>query len=232
MVSPRPSWLACASMITGVPPSWAMPTSNETRVRVLALSNSTATAFGPASGLCAERIGLHRDGQLQHLGLLGRGEVVVAQEVPRHRAASRIPGSAMRNSSACASVSTSGGASRTRSGTALLTRNPAARAWATTAADTGPGQQDADQQAGAVDAADQRVPQPLDGRRDALADERGVLQQPVGGDRVEHRQRRGRADRVAAERGAVLAGLEQLAPRRRGRCTPRWAARRRGPWPA
>src|SRR4051812_18944872 len=52
MVSPRPSWLACASMITGVPPSWAMPTSNETRVRVLALSNSTATAFGPARGLC------------------------------------------------------------------------------------------------------------------------------------------------------------------------------------
>src|ERR1043165_6408390 len=52
MVSPRPSWLACPSMITGVPPSWAMPTSNETRVRVLALSNSTATAFGPARGLC------------------------------------------------------------------------------------------------------------------------------------------------------------------------------------
>src|SRR3954454_13260366 len=52
MVSPRPSWLACASTISGVPPSWGVPTSNETRGRVLALSNTTATAFGPARGLC------------------------------------------------------------------------------------------------------------------------------------------------------------------------------------
>ena len=83
MVSPRPSWLACASTITGVPPSWAMPTSNDTRVRVLALSNSTATALRARERLVRERIGLHRDGELQHLGLLGRGEVVVAEEVPR-----------------------------------------------------------------------------------------------------------------------------------------------------
>jgi hypothetical protein len=36
------------------------------------------------------RIGLQRDRQLQHLGLLGRAEVIVAQEVPRH---ARRPGS-------------------------------------------------------------------------------------------------------------------------------------------
>jgi len=48
--SPRPSWDDCASMTSGWPPSSAMPTANEIRVRVDGLSNSTATVCGPASG--------------------------------------------------------------------------------------------------------------------------------------------------------------------------------------
>ena len=59
-----------------------MPTENETRVRVEVLSKITATVCGPASGLVAEPVGLQRVGQVEHLGLLGRTEVVVAQEVP------------------------------------------------------------------------------------------------------------------------------------------------------
>ena len=37
-------------MITGWPPSWSMPTSNDSRVRVEFFSNTAATAL-PASGL-------------------------------------------------------------------------------------------------------------------------------------------------------------------------------------
>jgi hypothetical protein len=37
-------------MTSGSPPSSAMPTVNDTRVRSDGLSNSTATARGPASG--------------------------------------------------------------------------------------------------------------------------------------------------------------------------------------
>ena len=48
----------------------------------------------------------------------------------------------------------------------------------------------------------------------------------------EHGQRGRGADRVAGECGAVLAGLQQVAPRPRCRCTRRSAGRRRGPWPA
>ena len=68
----------------------------ETRVRVDGLSNSTATArgtpFGAASGVGASavcRVRLERGGQRQHLGLLGRAEVVVLEEVPGHCAVSR-----------------------------------------------------------------------------------------------------------------------------------------------
>ncbi len=48
--SPRPICELCASMISGTPPSSAIPTANEIRVRVDVLSKITATVFGPASG--------------------------------------------------------------------------------------------------------------------------------------------------------------------------------------
>ena len=88
-------------------------------------------------GAARERRGLERVGQVQDLPLLGRGEVVVAEQVPKpgnrrgaHEAvpsaaaapASRNAGSAPRNSRACASLSTRGGMIRSRSGTALLSR--------------------------------------------------------------------------------------------------------------
>jgi hypothetical protein len=51
MVSSRPSCIVRASMISGWPPSWAMPISKDSRVRVELFSKITATDRGPASGL-------------------------------------------------------------------------------------------------------------------------------------------------------------------------------------
>ena len=50
MVSSRPSWDIRPSTMTGWPPSWEMPTSNESRVRVEFFSKMTATDL-PASGV-------------------------------------------------------------------------------------------------------------------------------------------------------------------------------------
>ena len=48
--SPRPSWEPDLSMTSGYPPSSATPMEKLERVRVEGLSNSTATAWGPANG--------------------------------------------------------------------------------------------------------------------------------------------------------------------------------------
>ena len=55
-----------------------MPTENDTLVRVDGLSKMTATACGPASGCCVEAVGAELVSQVEDLGLLGRGDVVVA----------------------------------------------------------------------------------------------------------------------------------------------------------
>ena len=97
-----------------------MPAANDAWVRSVGLSKIIATVCGPASGFASYGVRLSVGGEGEHLGLLGRAEVVVAQEVPGHDAlpspASRMPGQAARNASASSSVSTSGGASRIRSG--------------------------------------------------------------------------------------------------------------------
>ena len=59
-----------------------MPISNENRVRVEFFSKITPTPRGPSSGRRRERRLLEFGGQRQDFGLLGRGQVVVAQEVP------------------------------------------------------------------------------------------------------------------------------------------------------
>ena len=71
--SPRPSWDSVESMIIGWPPSSAMPTSNEIRVRVEALSNKTAIARRTGERGDQVRVGLEGVGQVEHRGLLGRG---------------------------------------------------------------------------------------------------------------------------------------------------------------
>ena len=66
MVSSRPSWDVRPSTMTGWPPSWAMPTSNDSRVRVEFFSKMTATdlpcqrAVSGAVGLVARPPGRAR----------------------------------------------------------------------------------------------------------------------------------------------------------------------------
>src|SRR5207247_893710 len=91
----------------------------------------------PRGGSRAESVLLHLRGQVEDRALLGRGQVVVAQEVPGHLlTSSRIRGRAAVNSSASEADSISGGASRMASGCTALTRNPARRAAASTSGAT------------------------------------------------------------------------------------------------
>ena len=131
--------------------------------------------------VATERFGLELVGQVEDLLLLGRREVVIAQEVSRHRYRTplRIAGSALRNSRACASVSTRGGASRIRSGTAGLTRKPASRAAVATWADSRRVEPDPDEQSGRADRADQRVVQRGHLGGDVLAEPGDVVEQSV-----------------------------------------------------
>src|SRR5690606_27992814 len=86
-------------------------------------------------------LGLHAGGEVEHRRLLGRVQVVVAQEVSyRHAAASTdsiAAGSAARNASACSVVMMKGGASRTTSDCTGLTRKPASTSAAARAAAAG-----------------------------------------------------------------------------------------------
>ena len=59
---------------------------NDTRVRVDGLSNMIATACGPVEGPMQVAVLPEREGELEDLALLGRGEVVIPQEVARHHA--------------------------------------------------------------------------------------------------------------------------------------------------
>ena len=67
-------------MISGTPPSSAMPTANETRVRIDGLSKISATVRGPASGRVREPLLLQLDGEIQDRGLFGLSEIVVGKK--------------------------------------------------------------------------------------------------------------------------------------------------------
>ena len=114
-------------------------------------------------------VGLHRVGEIEHLEQLVRGEVVVAQEVPRHRrprpARRRAAATA---SSTSASVRISGGASRRASGLTALTSSPRRRAAASTRRRVRGREADGPPQAAAADLGDQRaVERARAGRRGA-----------------------------------------------------------------
>ena len=119
-----------------------------------------ARAFERAA---AERGLLQLGGQRQHLGLLVGRQVVVAQEVPGHRATTGLVEhgrqSAARKSSICASVMISGGASRITFGAAALTRKPASRAAASTGLAASAREHDAAQQPATADVVDQWMTQ-------------------------------------------------------------------------
>ena len=64
-----------------------MPAANDAWVRRVGLSKIDRDRARPGERLARRTApALSVGGQVEHLGLLGRGEVVVAQEVPGHRA--------------------------------------------------------------------------------------------------------------------------------------------------
>ncbi len=124
----RSGWSGVSTMI-GLPPSSAMPASNESRVRRLGLSKSTATDCGPASGRCPNRSAFIaaarsstsacsagvRSSSRRKCRTLG-SDIVAPASSASARAAT--------NASACSAVRISGGASRIASGWTALTRKP------------------------------------------------------------------------------------------------------------
>ena len=98
-----------------------MPTSNENRVRVEFLSKMTATPRGPSRGRRLNGSFFSSAASSRTSACSAGDSVVVAQEVPRHRAprSRRCPGcraGRVTKLSIWASVMTSGGASRMTSG--------------------------------------------------------------------------------------------------------------------
>ena len=170
---------------------------------------------GAEQRLLVVRRGLVVRREVEHPGLLLGGEVVVAQEVARSRscrpAVRRVEDAPARprgTSRPAASVSTSGGASRTRSGVGLLMMKPASSAAAVTSAESGsvrsrPISSPAPRTSVTRSSAAEAVAQ-------VVAEVGDVLEQAVLLDRVHHRERCRGGDRVAAEGGAVVAGLEQV----------------------
>ena len=72
MVSSRPSWDIRPSTMTGWPPSWEMPTSNESRVRVEFFSKMTATDL-PCQRAVSGAVGLEAVGLVEHRRPARRG---------------------------------------------------------------------------------------------------------------------------------------------------------------
>ena len=107
-----------------------MPISKENRVRVEFLSKMTATPRGPSSG---RRLNgsLFSSAASASTSACSSGDRSSSRRKRRLMGSTRLIqniGNAVRNSSICASVMTSGGASLITSGAAALTRNPASRA--------------------------------------------------------------------------------------------------------
>ena len=90
-----------------------------------------------------------------------------------------MPGSAATKASAWSVVRISGGASRSTSGPGALMMNPASRAARTAVSADALGQYDAEQQPGAADVVDQRMPEILDGGGDVLAQCVDMVEQAV-----------------------------------------------------
>ena len=221
--SPRPSWDACASMTSGWPPSSAMPTANEILVRVDGLSNSTATVRGPASGRWPNRSAFIRSARSStsacSAGLRSSSRRkcrVIAGPSPAVTAcgegtASRMAGSAARNAAAWSAARISGGASRTASGCTALTRKPACRAAASTAAADGLVSTAASHRPRPRTPASSGCRSPASPPASCWPTAAAWASRPLGLDRVQHGQRGGAGHRVAAERAAVVA-LAQRGP--------------------
>lgn len=71
--SPRPIWLVCESITSGMPPSSPTPTENDTRVRVEDFVEDDRDRLGPGQRAEAMPIRLHLVGQVQHAAFCSAG---------------------------------------------------------------------------------------------------------------------------------------------------------------
>ena len=191
------------------------PAAKDDWVRRVCLSKIIATVRGPASGFASYGAVLELGREVEDLGLLGRGQVVVGQEVAGHAssvrgiAASRIAGQAESSALTSSSVTTSGGASRIRSGVGLLMMKPRCLGGRGDGGGDVGAQVETDQQPLAAHLGDPRVGG--EAVAELLTEHGGVLEQVLGLDGPDHCEGGRAGHRVAAEGGAVVAGLEQVA---------------------
>ena len=185
-----------------------MPAANDDWVRSVCLSKIIATVRGPASGLASYGACLSSTARSRTCACSAGVRSSSRRKCAHHDApiaSSRIAGQAARSALASSSVSTSGGASRIRLGVGVVD-DEAGRLGGGDHLGRGVGRQvEADQQALAADLGDPRVGGET--VAELLAEHGDVLEQVVVLDRADHGERGGAGDRVAAERGAVVAGL-------------------------
>ena len=108
MGSPRPSWLPCTPSTTGCIPSCAQPTSNDTRVRVLAFSSTIATErareqlrarcpLGSAFSFVGEREDARAPRRGRGRSSLRKSRFFIAGPAPYVRGGCALPPAALRS---------------------------------------------------------------------------------------------------------------------------------------
>src|SRR5690606_30165497 len=222
--SPRPSWLEPASITSGLPPSSAMPVAKETRVRVEALSNTSATVRGPSRGRLAQRSPASSRARAR-TSFCAAGLRSSARRKWRGMSGPLLVGGG--GSGPLGGVEQGG--QRLDEGAELLVGDDQRRGEPQGAGVRGVedeavleggdddlrrdrgGEGDPLQQSRAAHAGDPRIaPGELeDPGLQLRAEGAGLLEQAVLGEGAEHGEGHGRAQGVAAEGGAVLAGAQQ-----------------------
>ena len=227
--SPRPSWLDWASMTERVAAELGHADAERDPGAGRGLVEDDGHGPRPVERPARVAVLLHGSGQVEHGELLGRAQVVVAQEVSQHgqpsvgvgasagaagATASRMPGRAARKASACPAPRTRAGASRIASGATALTMNPRSQGFRRHRRRHRRGQDEREQQALAAHGADGRMAERQCPVAQAGADGADVAEQVVPLDGVQDGQARGARDRVAAVRRA-RAGRRRAARRPR-----------------
>src|SRR5579862_6026631 len=218
MVSPRPRCVLVVSISSGWPPSSATPTVNETRVRRLGLSKSSATVLGPCSGRAANRSCFMARARLSTWACSAG-----VRSSSRRKCLAMLPLRLLLGGPRQDRGQRGDELRRLRLGDDQRRREPdgvrldrvdqeARRARrGVDGGRLGLVEYGGEPQAAAANPGEQRVIDGRDAAHQGLADRLDVLEQVVSLDGVEYRERRGAGDRVAAEGGPVVAGDERGA---------------------
>src|SRR5699024_5074884 len=224
--SPRPSWLDPASITSGLPPSSATPVAKDTRVRVEDLSNMIATVRGPSRGRRAKRSPASWSARAR-TSFCSAGARSSSRRKWRGISVLAVEGGSVgdggRVGDRVEQAGQSGGEGRElgvgddqrrgqaqRGGVGRVDDETRRQGGRCDLLGQRGAQCDAQQQSGPAHPVDQRMLEGEDVTGEPLADGADVREQILLEEGAEHGQPRGRGQRVAAEGGAVLAGLEQI----------------------